>query len=358
MSTRLVRTASLLLLPFAASPARDGAGAAAPSWHRVRAVWFVQAPDPVGTELCVGAEAAPWTEEIERSFATATAGRRLPLGVAGWATLDCFTSFACGDANVDRGCWYLALERTKNGWDLLLFDPSRIQKAQLLPQSAGGKEKPAARVPLQHATAAAAPLGFELAPDGKGGAGLQLRFGPHRFTASLHVDGAAGASPITQAEPRGCSRVAFGRAKGGKQPFVLIDHGQPAWNDERAAAAQQLETGARWRFGQNWWTTLDTNCALTIGGRKLAPGTWHLSLQKVADDAWSLVGTPAIDDVNARLDAFGAEHAKAAIEVPLASAKAASPAAALQVVCEEHDGGHRLRIAFGDRELTAPVAAR
>lgn len=344
----------LLVLLAAPAAAQQPADTTPVAWQRARAVWFVEGANPVGAEVCVGTEAAPWSDALEQTFSAAAPGDRLPLGDAGWATLDTFTALRSDDAKVDKGCYYLALERGRDGWALALFDPVRIQKAQLLPAGAA-RQKPLARLPLQHATGAAAPLGCELAPTGEGTVELRLQWGPHRLATTLDVASAKGASPIAQVEARGASRIDGGRAGGDRQAFALLDHGRPAWSSELAAAARELPKGRRWRLGQNWWTTLDSNVALTLGGRKLAAGSWHLSLKKTGNDAWALVCTPARDDVGAQLDAFAVDQSKAAVEVPLTAATAGEPAKTLQVACEARDGAHRLRIAFGGHELTARI---
>lgn len=358
MLARLVRavTSGVPLLALAIDlPAQETTTDAAPlRWQRTRAVWFVEGANPVGAEVCIGTQAAAWTDAVDAAFTNAAAGDRIPLGNAGWATLDTFTTVRCGDSRIGKGCHYLALERLEDGWALAFFEPTRVQKGQLLPTSAA-REKPHLCVPLRHSTGAPVPLACELTATEQGTSEVHLRWGPHRFSATLEVSGAKGAAPIAQVEPRGASRIDLGAEDDGRQSFVLLDHGCPPWSDELAAAARQLPKGRRWRLGQNWWTTLDTNCPLAIGGRKLAAGTWHLSLKKTGNEAWALVCSPASADVGAQLDAFAVDQSKGSIEVPLAAARAGAPARTLQVVCEPYESGHRLRVAFGEQALTARI---
>jgi hypothetical protein len=329
----------------------------APAWTRARAVWFSQSPNPVAAELCVGAAAAPWDDAARKAVEHASAGSRVALGNDGWATLDTFTGCSCSGTKVRQGCYYLMLERGKDGWALLLLEPAAIQKSQLLPAGAA-KEKALARLVLKEGTGAEAPLGFELAPDAaKGTAELRIHWGTHAWTAVLEVQGAAGNSPIAQVMERHGSRLAIAPARDGRQAFALLDHSQPSWNAGRTAAAQQIKKGGRWRLGQDWWTTLDCNAPLSLGGRKLAAGTWHLSLKKTGDDAWSLVCTPAGDDVGAQLDAFGAEQSKPVVEVALVAGATAAKAEALKIQFVAEGAAQKLTISFGDRELSTPVAA-
>lgn len=358
MIARLVRGTAfgLPLFGFALDlSAQDSTTDAAPlRWQRARAVWFVEGANPVGAEVCVGAEAAAWTDAVDAAFTNAAAGDRVPLGIAGWATLDTFTNLRCGDVKIGKGCYFLALERIEGGWSLALLEPARVQKARLLPAGAA-REKPFACVPLREADGAPTPLGCELTATEQGTSQLHLRWGPHRFTATFEVAGAKGASPIAQHEPRGVSRIDLEPATEVRQGFALLDHGSPAWSDELAAAARQLPKGGRWRLGQNWWTTLETNRPLAIGGKKLAPGTWHLSLRKTGRESWALVCTSASTDVGALLDAFAVEQSKAGVEVPLSAGRMEQPVQTLQVACETRADGHRLRIAFGEQELTARI---
>jgi len=344
---------------FAQDPVTTKAGnnaITAPAWTRARAVWFSQAANPVAAELCVGAGAAPWDDAARKAVDHAVVGGRVALGGEGWATLDTFTGFASGGTKVRQGCYYLTLERTKDGWALLLLEPAAIQKSQLLPQGAA-KEKALLRLPLKESAGAEAPLGFEFVPDqGKGTAELRIHWGTHAWTAVLDVQGAAGNSPIAQVMARQGTRLAMAPAKDGHQAFALLDHSQPAWNAERTAAAQQIKKGGRWRLGQDWWTTLDCNAPLSLGGKKLAAGTWHLSLKKTGDDAWSLVCTPAGDDVGAQLDAFAAEQARPVVEVALVAGAAAAKAEALKIQFVAEGAAQKLTISFGDHELSTPIA--
>src|SRR5262245_26929291 len=95
----------------------------APHWTRARAVWFGQGQNPVAAELCVGAQAAPWDDAARKAFEHAAPGARVPLGSEGWATLDTFNGLGSGNVKVKQGCFYLALERAKDGWALVLLDP-------------------------------------------------------------------------------------------------------------------------------------------------------------------------------------------------------------------------------------------
>src|SRR5262245_16183530 len=220
---------------FAAATLAQQPSVTNPAWQRARGVWFTQSPNPVGAELCVGMEQVPFDDTAKKRIDDAKPGDRIALG-GDWATLDTFTSLEFGDVKVPKGDYYLALEKDKKGWALVFLDPAKVQKAQAWPPPAA-KDKPVARVPLQHADGQPAALACEVVPDAAAGTALlKINWGPHAWSATATVQGGKGASPIAQQEARGASRVAFAESKAGRQPYALLDHGEPAWNETRAAA--------------------------------------------------------------------------------------------------------------------------
>src|SRR5262245_44869802 len=141
-------------LPLAAATALLAAAVLAqqpsvtnPAWQRARAVWFTQSNNPVGAELCLGMAEVPFDDDAKKRLDDAKPGERIALG-GDWATLDTFTGLEFGDVKVPKGDYYLALEKDKKGWVLVILEPAKVQKAQALPPG-GGKDKPVARVPLQ-----------------------------------------------------------------------------------------------------------------------------------------------------------------------------------------------------------------
>ena len=319
-----------------------------PNFQRTRTVWFVQQQNPIGAEVCFGAEELAWDKNTEKSFTAAKPGTRLALSAAVWAALESFTDLKFGDVAVKAGTHYAVLEKTKDGFALGLLDPAAIRKAQIAPGTAE-KQPLTASIPLQADTADSSPLRAECKPADGGLAELTIRFGPHRFVAKATVGGADGAQPYALPDPRGASRAAFG-----KSAFAVVDHGVPVWNDERAAAAKSMPKGTRWRLGQDWATTLDTNVALALGGKTLAPGIWHLTLART-DKGWNLVVSDAHADLVGKLDGFAAQHVTPVVEVPLASSRLDKPSDKLQIQFVTEGKGVALAIAFGPEQLTVPV---
>ncbi|HLQ37985.1 MAG TPA: DUF2911 domain-containing protein [Planctomycetota bacterium] len=327
-----------------------------PPWQRARAVFFVQSDNPVGAEACVGYEALAWDQASRLLVDGAKTGDRVGLGRAGCATFDTISEVDFAGTKIKPDDYFIALERSKDGWALLFLDARKVRGAQSDPVALA-KAPVLARTPLQYKTSDGnGSLTCALQPDSKGNPmALTVNWGPHAWSCSARVRGADGTQPLAQPMLRRCSRVVFAPAKDGKLLAALLDHGTPAWNGERAKAMAALKTGSRWRFGTDWWTTLDSDVPLLIGGKKLPAGCWHLVLQKADGDGWNLCCCAAADQLGQRLDAFSADQAKPALVVPLTVAKATKMADALQVQFAVDGRQLLLEVLFGDHRLTVPL---
>lgn len=182
--------------------------------------------------------------------------------------------------------------------------------------------------------------------------------------ATPHTGGmAAGPRPTQQTaypetSPRGSTRIFywFGPGSAGQ---LAIDYGTPVY---KPAYKQFMTTpsGRRWRFGQNFWTRLDTNIDLTLGGVKVPAGYWYLMLEHDAKKGLMLV---ALDPKKARsglLDAWHAPKTKAhaGIEIPLAHRETKQGARRLSIelaVDRAKEDTGTLTIRFGPHVLTAPL---
>jgi hypothetical protein len=187
--------------------------------------------------------------------------------------------------------------------------------------------------------------------NGDGGrAELTLQFGPHSLRAEAAVGGAENAQAYSFPDPRGCSRIAFG-----KTAFAVVDHGLPAWSDEHASEAKAFPVGTKWRLGKDWATTLDTNVPLVLGASPLAAGSWHLTLARTAK-GWNLVLSSAAADHRAKLDGFAAAYVKPVLEVPLTGTALPEAAKKLAITFVADGDKTSLAIAFGPERLAVPVA--
>ncbi len=101
---------------------------------------------------------------------------------------------------------------------------------------------------------------------------------------------------------RGSTRIFYwgGNHSAGQ---VEIHYGQPPWKAEYEAKIPTL-SGQRWRLGQNFWTTLDSNIDLQIGGVELLAGCWYLALERNSDGSFVLWALDPVEIRDAHLDAF------------------------------------------------------
>ena len=139
---------------------------------------------------------------------------------------------------------------------------------------------------------------------------------------------------------------------------VSIDYGQPEWKDRYAkAVASENTVGKRWRLGANFWTTLDTNVDVSIGGTKVPAGYYYLALENKGNEKISLVLLDPADVRKKTLDAFHVDRTTGGIEAPLRYKKVEDHAEKLQIALKTGDdaGKGRLVIHFGPHALKTDV---
>src|SRR5918911_305354 len=120
---------------------------------------------------------------------------------------------------------------------------------------------------------------------------------------------------------RGTTRVGFWntRKNMGAGQFA-IDYGRPLWKKdyEDTAKFDQMTKGHVYRLGSNFWTTLDTDMPLVIGGTQIPAGLWYLGLHRSADGAtWSLVFIDPAKARAAHVDASEIGRAPIAFKAPM-----------------------------------------
>jgi len=143
---------------------------------------------------------------------------------------------------------------------------------------------------------------------------------------------------------------------------VAIDYGRPVWKKEYNDAARfdAMTRGKIWRMGSNYWTILDTELPLSIGGKKVPVGLYYLGLHRSEEGSeWSLA---FIDPGKARkvlLDAFQIERAPVEFEALMSkSEKADTPAAKLTITLSypKNDIKHvTMRVAWGNLVLSTLI---
>jgi hypothetical protein len=142
---------------------------------------------------------------------------------------------------------------------------------------------------------------------------------------------------------------------------VAIDYGRPVWKREYDDSAKfdAMTRGKIWRMGSNFWTTLDTQLPLSIGGKKVAVGSYYLGLHRSEEGSeWSLVFIDPGRVRKARFDAFQIEKVPVAFEAAMSTTKADTPTEKLTITLSypKDDIKHvTVRVAWGNLVLSAPI---
>lgn len=165
---------------------------------------------------------------------------------------------------------------------------------------------------------------------------------------------------FAQTTERTRSRVAWFSGNGGAGQLT-IEHGPVLWNDAFAElVASPRAIGTRWRFGSDFWTSLDTSVPLQIGEVEVPAGYYYLTLVQPEAGRFVLGLHDAAAVRKAHMDASQAAQLEGGIEVPLAhhADERATDKLSIAVQLDEgRDRGH-LRIALGPHRLDAPVTAK
>lgn len=155
---------------------------------------------------------------------------------------------------------------------------------------------------------------------------------------------------------RGSTRIFYwGQSNSAGQ--VEIDYGVPVYQPAYAQFLTQ-PSGQRWRFGQDFWTRLDTNLDLTIGGVKLPAGYYYLALENTKEDGVRMIALDPTEIRKKKLDAYEAPRTSGGIAIPLIQGETPNPsgrlAIALSVDRAKEDVGE-LEIVFGPHRFTADL---
>ncbi len=105
-----------------------------------------------------------------------------------------------------------------------------------------------------------------------------------RIAAALALAAITGLAAAQEGQPRGKAEATINGKK------VVIDYGRPALKGRTLdALLKDLPEDRIWRAGENQVTILDTQTALNIGGKAIAPGKYSLYVHAPAQGDWSLV---------------------------------------------------------------------
>lgn len=158
--------------------------------------------------------------------------------------------------------------------------------------------------------------------------------------------------------PRKSARVAwFGRS--GSPGQIAIDFTPVKWQDkyDEMAGSDKL-IGKKWRFGADFWTSLDNSVDLEVGDVKIPAGYYYLTLEQREPSKFVLAAHDAAKVKQQRIDAFQADQLRGGIEVPLAHATGDEVAAELDIAIKVKSGSQdhgKFIVRFGGHVLTAPV---
>lgn len=161
---------------------------------------------------------------------------------------------------------------------------------------------------------------------------------------------------------RGTTRVGYwSNEKNQGAGQFAIDYGRPVWKKEYedTAAFDKMTKGQVYRLGSNFWTTLDTDMPLTIGGKTIPAGSWYLGLHRSDDGAvWSLVFIDPAKARAAHVDASEIARAPVAFKAPMTVEQASESKEKLTIDLTWQKPNIKditLRIAWGKMQLSAPI---
>jgi hypothetical protein len=140
-----------------------------------------------------------------------------------------------------------------------------------------------------------------------------------------------------------------------------IDYGRPAWKKEYEDPAKfdAMTRGKIWRMGSNFWSILDTQLPLSIGGKKVPVGFYYLGLHRSEEGSeWSLVFIDPRRVRKDRLDAFQIEKAPVEFEALMSTSRVETKTEKLTITLSypKDDIKHvTMRVAWGNLALSAPI---
>ncbi len=163
-------------------------------------------------------------------------------------------------------------------------------------------------------------------------------------------------------DERGSTRILYwDQQKNGAAGEFAVNYGRPAWKTayEDTAKFDAMTNGKTWRMGNNFWTVLDTNIALKIGGKDIAPGIYYLGLYRSEDGkTWSLAFIDPVKARNAHKDAFEIDSAPIEFKVPMAIEKSDQKEEKLTILLSAPKGNTKeatLWVSWGTLKLSAPI---
>lgn len=158
----------------------------------------------------------------------------------------------------------------------------------------------------------------------------------------------------------------FNRSSGRFTGGFSINYNKVQWREEYSDELETILRGKKWRLGKHFWSTLDTNLDLSLGGVRVEAGYYYLGLARSDDGAeWSLLLIDAMLARKQHLDAFNIDDAAVAFVVPLRFTHSDEKKSELQLffAVDRGEGGIaegfveevEFRLLFGPYRLSAEV---
>ena len=162
---------------------------------------------------------------------------------------------------------------------------------------------------------------------------------------------------FAQPGERKASRVVWFSGRGA--PAAALSFGAVAWKDTYAEHVKSKEfENKRWRLGKDFWTTLDTSIAMTVGATNVPPGYYYLTIEHKSNGDFVLAFNDADAVRKLKLDAFQADKTKGGIEVVVKHEAVTEPATKLDIALtldQDDQTKGALTIRFGPNKLSVPV---
>ncbi len=140
---------------------------------------------------------------------------------------------------------------------------------------------------------------------------------------------------------------------------ICIQFGQPDWKPEYDRMLTEA-TSTTQRLGRDFWTSLDTDLDLTIGGTEVPAGQWYLGLSIGEDGKLSLMVMEAAAVRAQKGDAFMSSQFQAKINAPLKHSRTEKQVDKLTIFLATEGrqlGQADLEITWGTHKMTAAVVA-
>ncbi|HSR52078.1 MAG TPA: DUF2911 domain-containing protein [Acidobacteriota bacterium] len=142
---------------------------------------------------------------------------------------------------------------------------------------------------------------------------------------------------------------------------IAIAYGRPQWRQDYNDSERfdSVTRGQQIRLGKNFWTSLDTNLELNMGGRSVAPGLYYLGLGRSHDDEWHLLLFDPEQVRSLRLDASQTAQAEPLMRIPVSKSTSAISKEELTISLsydQSDPGKMTLRVEWGPHMLATSLS--